>query len=294
MTPSLATGRPGPPGWSLPGRSRPIRSPRRRPPPATRAPVERVTGGPGRRGAGRARGYRCLRRHRAGPARLPVRHLEMPRGQLARRDAPHPGGPAALPGAVGRLRAGRVHAALLRRLRRRRPACSASPTCRCGWCRWCPRWPASRSWPGWSSARRAVAARGWRRGPAGRDLLRHLHVVRRRPGRLAVPGAERRRACTPRAGCAAPAGRSSRACCSEPRSSRSRPRWRRGRGPRWRSRRGPRRRLAVPAALAYARRRRRQHARARAGQPRLVRVLRLRADEPARAQPQRRQPVLGQ
>ena len=38
MTPSLATGRPGPPGWSLPGRSRPIRSPPRRPPPAHARP----------------------------------------------------------------------------------------------------------------------------------------------------------------------------------------------------------------------------------------------------------------
>ena len=103
--------------------------------------------------------------------------------------------------------------------RRRRPACSASRTCRCGSCRWSPRWSASRSWAGWSSGETRERARGHgRRRPAGRDLLRHRHLVRRRPGRLAVPRAQRRRPVRRAVGMRAPEGRSRRACCSAPRS----------------------------------------------------------------------------
>ena len=267
-------------------------SPRADRPRRTRAPVERVTGGPGRRRAGRARGYRRLRRHRAGPARLSGPSGN-PRGQLSRRDAPHPGGPAALPAAVGRLRAGRLHAALLRRLggggQRARPVIPAAAAGVVGRLAGLLRDPGTAG-----PARDGQSRRGaGRRRPAGRDLFRHLHVVRPRPGRLAVPGPERggpvRRslggphARGDRRGLAA----RSRVLHEADRAGG------RGRGPG-----GARGRSPPPARRARRDRlrggRRRQHARARAGQPRLVRVLRLRADEPARAQSQRRQPVLGQ
>ena len=64
-----------------------------------------------------------------------------------------------------------------------------------------------------------------RRGPVRRDLLRHRHLVRRRPGRLAVPRAEHRRPVRRPVDARHRAAPSPRECCSPPRPSPSRPGW---------------------------------------------------------------------
>ena len=64
----------------------------------------------------------------------------------------------------------------------------------------------------------SAAAGHGRRGAAGRDLFRHRHLVRRRPGRLAVPRAQRRRPLPGAMGAQPRRQRSWLACCSRPRS----------------------------------------------------------------------------
>ena len=133
--------------------------------------------------------------------------------------------------------------------------------------------------------------RGRGRGPVRRGLLRHRHVVRRRPGRLAFPRAEHRR----------PVRRPVDARHARCRRRRGAAR-RRGAHEADRARRGGRggRRAAGRSAPQARLRRRahrdhgagRQHARARAGQRRLVRLLRLRADERALADRQQFRLVL--
>ena len=131
-------------------------------------------------------------------------------GQLARRGAPHPGRPAAVPGADRRVRPRRVPAALLLRVGRRRPACSASRTCRCGWCPWCPRSPASRCSPAWSSARRGAS----RPGPAPRACSPRP-TSPRAPGSTSA-GSTRCSSRSASAACTRPGGCAARAAPSPP------------------------------------------------------------------------------
>ena len=152
-----------------------------------------ATGRAAGRGAGRPRRDRRLPVRRAAPAGLPV----LPGaagGQLARRGAPHPGRAGAVPGAVRRLRSRRVPAALLLRVGRRRPrlrrlvpgAAAGVPGVLARLLRAaCPPGPAGNG---------KHRGRDRRRGRLRRDLLRRGRLVRHRPGRLALPRAQHRRA----------------------------------------------------------------------------------------------------
>ena len=150
------------------------------------------------------------------------------------------------------LRAGWLSAALLRRLARRRPACSASPTSRCGWCRWCPRWPASRSWPGWSSGRPQAPPRAWRRPGCWPRPTSPPAPGSTSPGSTRCSWRSASPACTRRGGCAAPGERSRPACCSAAAFLTKQTALAEGAAVLAARRVGPRRRLAIPAALAYA------------------------------------------
>ena len=177
--------------------------------------------------------------------------------------------------------------------RPRPPACSAPRTCRCGWCRWCPRSPASRCWPGWSSGRRRAPPPGSPRracsprptssrapGSTSRrvdSLFLALSVGR--PVRRAVDARHPRGAVAAGLLLAA-ASLTKQTGLAE------------GVAVLTALALGPRRRLGRDRRADLRRGPRDQHARARAGQPRLVRLLRLHADERALAQPRRLRPVL--
>ena len=126
------------------------------------------------------------------------------------------------------------------RPRPRRPACSACPTCRCGSCRWCRRWPASRYWPGWCSARPRAPPPGSRRRACWPRPTSSRTPGSTSPGWTRCSSRSAPPPCTRRGGCAVPGAPSRPGCCSRPRSSPSRTGSPRGSrcSPRWRSARG--------------------------------------------------------